>query len=116
MNEDWIEHRRAGDRERLGWLVPAGEGFVAVNLLGRPITGEMDWLSAEESLEHAGIGYLADQFTLVDEVGTAIAVRIVEVSEHRITVKSEDFGDIRAQQEFFHLSFPAPANLFPRER
>ena len=56
--EDWIEHRR-GDGERLGWMRQEGEKFVPVDLLGRDLSGPLDWLAAEELLEETGIGYLA---------------------------------------------------------
>lgn len=38
MNADWIEHRRE-DGERIGWIRMVGEHFVAVDVLGREITG-----------------------------------------------------------------------------
>jgi len=78
---DWIEHRR-GDRELLGWMRPQGEGFVVIDLLGREISDELDWLDAEELLEQRGIGYLADRYELQLDGGHWLLVRIVEVSPH----------------------------------
>ena len=46
VNPDWIEHRR-GDGELLGWMSPGGEGFVPVDLFGRPLADPVDWLAAE---------------------------------------------------------------------
>lgn len=47
MESDWIEHRRADDGEHVGWMKPVDDGFVAIDLLGRPRTETVDWLSAE---------------------------------------------------------------------
>ena len=47
MESDWIEHRRADDGEHVGWMKPADDGFIAIDLLGRPRTELVDWLSAE---------------------------------------------------------------------
>ncbi len=110
---DWIEHRR-GDGERVGWMRPAGEGFVPVDLLGRERAGALDWLAAEELLDALGIGYLADAYVL-DRPGAApLAVRIVEVSTRGIRVKREDFGAIDVPQEEQTLPWPMPAALRPR--
>lgn len=110
VGNDWIEHRRS-DRELVGWIVPRGDDFVIVDLLGRERGGPVDWLSAEEALEELGIGYLADIYVLALENGRDLRVRIAEVSSAGITVKKDDFGDIGAPQHYFSLPFPAPASL-----
>ncbi len=107
---DWIEHRRP-DGERVGWMRAAGDGFVAIDLLGREVTGEVDWLAAEEALEARGIGYLADRYEIVRPDGGPIAVRIVEVSTRRILVKREDYGDVTVPREHFELAWPIPPEL-----
>ena len=107
---DWIEHRR-GDRELLGWMRPEGEGFVAIDLLGREISGELDWLAAEELLEERGIGYLADRYELQLDDGHWLLVRIVEVSPERIRLKKEDWGDVNATAVYYEAAFPMPATL-----
>ena len=107
---DWIEHRR-GDRELVGWLRPEGGGFVAIDLLGREISAELDWLDAEELLEERGIGYLADRYELQLEDGHWLLVRIVEVSPERIRVKKEDWGDVNATAVYYEVEFPMPATL-----
>ena len=107
---DWIEHRR-GDRELLGWMRPQGEGFVVIDLLGREISDELDWLDAEELLEQRGIGYLADRYELQLDGGHWLLVRIVEVSPQRIRVKKEDWGDINATALYYEVEFPMPATL-----
>lgn len=106
--DDWIEHRR-GDRELLGWMLPEGEGFVVIDLLGRPRTPPVEWLAAEEFLEELGIGYLADRY-LYD----GRPVRIGEVSTTGVTVIADDYGAasaVGANPERFALPFPVPADL-----
>lgn len=110
VGSDWIEHRR-GDRELVGWMVPSGEDFVVVDLLGRERGGPVDWLTAEEALEELGIGYLADIYMLTLEDGRDLRVRIAEVSPAGITVKKDDFGAVGVPQLYFSLGFPAPATL-----
>jgi hypothetical protein len=110
--DDWIEHRR-GDRELLGWMLPEGDGFVVIDLLGRPRTPPLDWLDAEEFLERLGIGYLADRYVLATDGGER-HVRIGEVSVAGVTVVADDFGaasTVGARPETFRLPFPVPAGL-----
>ncbi len=110
LNPDWIEHRR-GDRERLGWMRPEGEGFVAVDLLGREITGPVDWFTAEETLDAMGIGYLAEPYELQLDDGRWLRVRITEVSTEAIRVKREDWGAIDVPLVEYMLEFPMPERL-----
>lgn len=105
-----IPHRRE-DGETVGWMRPSGEGFVAIDLLGRAVTEEVDWLTAEEALESAGIGYLADPWTLQLDDGTALRVRIVEVSRDGIRVKKDDWGAIDSPQLDYRLPWPIPDAL-----
>ncbi|WP_430645244.1 hypothetical protein [Agromyces sp. GXS1127] len=115
MNPDWIEHRRGVDGELLGWMEPVGEGFVAIDLLGRQRTPPLDWLAAEEALEALGIGYLGDPYELELESGEWLRVRIIEASPRGIRVKKDDWGavGVGAPRRFFALEFPAPARLRP---
>ncbi|MEL4318903.1 hypothetical protein WJX64_07810 [Leifsonia sp. YIM 134122] len=119
----WIEHRR-GDRELLGWMRPDGDGFVVIDLLGRVVTGAVDWLTAEETLESTGLGYLADPFELLldddDDSGDGasddahwLRVRIVEVSTERVLVKKEDWGDVTATAVYYSAPFPVADRLRP---
>ncbi|MGO4594542.1 hypothetical protein AB4Z18_12050 [Leifsonia sp. 2TAF2] len=110
--KEWIEHRR-GDGERVGWLRSEGEGFVPVDLLGRDLTGPVDWLTGEEILEAAGIGYLANRYELRLEDGRWLQVRLTEVSTQRIVVKKDDFGAIDVPQVVYTLPFPIPESLRP---
>lgn len=110
VGADWIEHCR-GDRERLGWMRPQGDGFVVIDLLGREVGDELEWLDAEELLEERGIGYLADRFELEIEPGHWLLVRIVEASPDRIRLKKEDWGDVTATAVYYEVGFPMPATL-----
>ncbi|WP_396642928.1 hypothetical protein [Microbacterium sp.] len=111
MDPDWIEHRRSDDGERVGWMKPAGDGFVAIDLLGRPRTDSVDWIHAEETLDALGIGYLADPYELRLESGDWLRVRIAEVSTSGIRVKKDDWGDMTAPQTSYAVPFPAPEDL-----
>lgn len=106
MDADWIEHRRSGDGERLGWMLPDGEGFIVIDLLGRRRTGAVDWMEAEETLDEIGLSYLAEPHELRLEDRSWLRVRIAEVSPTGIRVKKDDWGDMRATQLFTDVSFP----------
>ncbi|WP_285116889.1 hypothetical protein [Leifsonia sp. fls2-241-R2A-40a] len=112
---DWIEHRRGHDRERLGWVRPStpveGAGFVVIDLLGREVTGVVDWLKAEETLDALGMGYLADPYELLLDDGRWLRVRITEVSPDGIRVKRDDWGAINVPLVEYRLSFPMPPEL-----
>ena len=110
--KEWIEHRR-GDRERLGWMRPEGEGFVVIDLLGRELTRSVDWFEAETTLDDLGIGYLADPFELLLENGDWLRVRIMEVSTEGIRVKRDDWGAIDIPLLAWDVAFPMPATLRP---
>ncbi len=105
---DWIAHRRGHDGELQGWMVPEGEGFVVIDLLGRRRTDAVDWHLAEETLDALGIGYLADIYELRLESGEWLRVRIAEVSASEIRVKKDDFGAVGAPQIYYSLPFPVP--------
>jgi hypothetical protein len=64
VSTNWVEHRRGPDGELPGWMNPVGDGFVAIDLLGREKTGIVEWLVAEKTIGDLGIGYLADPFEL----------------------------------------------------
>ncbi|ROS23756.1 hypothetical protein [Cellulomonas sp. PhB150] len=113
--QDWIEHRRPGDRERLGWIRPEGDGFVALDALGREASGTVDWLEAEEALEERGLRWLADIWRLELPDGTRERVRIVEVTPERVVVKGDDFGAVDVITQTYVLPFPAPGTLLPFE-
>jgi len=110
---DWTPHRR-DDGELLGWIHPAGDDWVAVDLLGHAASTPVDWLEAEEALEDRGIAWLADVWMLERVDAAPLRVRMVEVTPDRVVVQTEDFGAIDAPVERFELEWPAPATLRPR--
>ncbi|MEQ6897978.1 hypothetical protein [Microbacterium sp. KR10-403] len=110
---DWTPHRR-DDGELLGWIRPAGDDWVAVDLLGRAASTPVDWLEAEEALEERGIAWLADIWVLERVDAAPLRVRMVEVTPDHVVVQTDDFGAIDAPVERFELEWPAPAALRPR--
>jgi hypothetical protein len=106
MEADWIEHRRADDGERVGWMKPVDDGFIAIDLLGRRRTEVVDWMLAEEALDELGLGYLADPHELRLQGGSWLRVRIAEVTSVAIRVKKDDWGDMNAPQIYYTVSFP----------
>lgn len=117
--DDWTAHRR-DDGELLGWIHPSGDDWAAVDVLGRPVTGAVEWLDAEAALEEHGLAWLADPWMLDCEAERPIRVRMVEVtpaqdgSPGRIVVKIDDFGDMtRDAAEQFILPWPIPPRLRP---
>lgn len=111
---DWIEHRRPDDREPLGWLRPEGDAWVAVSLLGREVSGPLDWTGAEEALEEAGLSWMADVWTLERDGEAPLRVRLVEVTPERVVVQTDDFGAVDVPVDRYELPWPAPAGLRPR--
>lgn len=106
MGADWIEHTRARDGERVGWMKPVGDGFIAIDLLGRQHTDIVDWVSAEQVLDALGIGYLADPYEFRLDDGSWLRVRIVEVSADMIRLKKDDWGDMSAPQVYYTAHLP----------
>lgn len=110
MSEDWITHLGGANREPIGWIAPRGEGFVAIDLLGRERSGTVDWFEAEETLNELGIRYLAAPYELVTGSG-ASKVYIAEATPDFVRVKEDDFNDINSDQTFHTLPFPVPEEL-----
>lgn len=110
---DWIEHRR-GDNELIGWIVPEGEDFATIDLLGRR-SEPVDWLAAEERLDELGIGYLADRYAYWKTSETWARVKIIEVSPKGITAQEDDYGDAICGVPLpsHRLAWPMPAELMP---
>ena len=93
-----------------------GEGFIALDILGRQITGVVDWLEAEESLEVCGISFLAGPWRLELADGSGVRVRITEVGPGGIRVTEDEFGAasaVGAPVKSHSLPFPAPEILQP---
>lgn len=111
---DWIVHRRPDDREHVGWIRPEGDDWVAVNLLGRELTGPVDWLAAEEALDETSLAWFADVWMLEQEGAEPLRVRLVEVTPDGVLVQTDDFGAIDVPVERHALPWPPPAALRPR--
>ncbi len=113
--EDWYPHRRPSDDEHVGWIVPEGERYRAVDLLGRTVSTEpLEWLDAEALLDELGIGYLADRWALTLPDGSTRPVRIAEAGPSGIVVVTDEFGAasvVGGAAERFTLGFPAPTEL-----
>jgi coenzyme F420-0:L-glutamate ligase/coenzyme F420-1:gamma-L-glutamate ligase len=110
----WIEHRRPGDREHVGWIRPDGEDWVAVSLLGHDVSDPVDWVAAEEALDETGLSWLADVWMLERDGEDPLRVRLVEVTPEHVVVQTDDFGAIDAPVERYELPWPAPSRLRPR--
>lgn len=117
IGDDWIPHRRASDRELVGWIRPAGDAWQAVTLFARPATDPVEWDVAEDALEHASLSWMAEPWIL-ERDGRAIRVRIVEFrpdepggSPGRVVVKTDDFGAIDVPYELIDLPWPPPPEL-----
>lgn len=116
---DWTPHRRH-DGELLGWIHPDAEDWVAVDVLGRPVSEPGEWLAAEAALEAHGIAWLADPWMLEGEGDRPLRVVLLEVTPDedgapgRIVVKVDDFGDMTAPPTArFTLPWPVPGRLRP---
>ena len=110
--QDWIEHRRSGDRELLGWLRLQDDGAVAIDRLGRTASGVLAWDEAEAVLDERGIGWLSGVWELAVD-GRTERVRLLEVSPERVRVAYDDGGSIHTKVETIELPFPPPASLRP---
>ncbi|MFC8732864.1 hypothetical protein ACFT5B_10425 [Luteimicrobium sp. NPDC057192] len=115
LPSDWVSHRRAGDREVVGWLRPEGDRWVAVSLLGHDLTRAVDWPDAEEALEDTGLGWLSGVWLLDHDDDEPVRVRLVEVTPERVVVQTDDFGAIDTPVERHVLPWPAPPALRPRD-
>jgi hypothetical protein len=111
---DAVEHRR-DDRELLGWIIPSGDDrWVACDRLGRRISGDVDWLEAEEALDDRGIHWLAEPFSLELEDGVRQRVRLTRVSAAGLTAVDDDWGAAAVaglSMRTHELPFPAPDSL-----
>lgn len=109
---EWIEHYR-DDKVLLGWIVPEGENFATVDLLGRR-SEPVDWFSAEQRLEEIGLSYLSDRFVFHKSPHQWISVRLLEVSPRGITIQEGLFDDPKGESLPTHeLPWPVTGDLMP---
>jgi hypothetical protein len=102
------------DGEVLGRILEQGDAWVAVDRLGRRVSGPTDLAEAEAALDDRGLGYLADRYELELDDGTVEPVRIVEVRPDRVRVKLEDGGAVGGPRVVWDLPNPVPPTLRPR--
>ncbi|MGV3733696.1 MAG: hypothetical protein ACO1N6_09895 [Microcella sp.] len=115
LPDDWIEHRR-DDRERLGWITPDGDRYRAIDVLGRTVASDSEWLDAEAALEAHGLHWLAEPWSLTLDDGRPQRVRISQLSPAGITVVDDDWGAASAVGSGMlerRLPWPAPPELRP---
>lgn len=112
MPAEGTPHRRE-DGELVGWIRPAGDAWIAIDLLGREASAAGEWLDAEAALEDLGIAYLGDPWMLDGEGSVPLRVRLVEVTPERIVVKLDDFGAVDAPGRMWELPWPLPDRLRP---
>ena len=106
-----MEYLRRDDGEPLGRIVEAGDAWIALDRLGRRVTGPTDLAEAEAALDDLGLGYLAERYELELEDGRVEPVRIVEVTADRVRVKREDGGAVGGPRTLWDLPNPAPPTL-----
>lgn len=111
--DEWYPLRR-DDGEVLGWIRPEGELWVPVSLLGREVSGPLEWPEAEAVLTDLGLGWLAEIWSLELPDGTVARVRIAELTPERVVVHTDNFGAIEIPVERHQLAWPAPSALRPR--
>lgn len=103
--ETWIGHRRPGDDELVGFLVPVDDGYLPVTVFGYVLGDPADFDDAAGLLEAVGMSYLAERWWLRRGEGW-IAVQIVEAGPARVVVSSVDFGDEGEYGRRFPLEAP----------
>lgn len=89
---EWIEHRRDGDGELVGFLVQTGDRFTAMTVFGSPLAEPAERDAAERVLDASGLSYLADRWWLHVDDQQHIEVEIVGASPERVVVKNVDFN------------------------
>lgn len=109
---DGTPHRRE-DGELIGWILPHESAWRGIDLLGRTVCTDEDWLVVEAALEERGIGFLADVWTYDHPEQGPLRVRMVEVTPQHIVVKTDDFGAIDAPVTMHTLAWPLPDTLTP---
>jgi hypothetical protein len=90
---DWKPYHRFDDGELIGYLVAEDDDLVVpLNLVGHPVGEAMDQFSAEQTLEDAGLSYLAERWLLRRDDGSEQSVVIVEVDADHVVVTDAQFA------------------------
>lgn len=109
----WIPYRRPTDDELVGYLVPDGEDMVPVTLFGYPLSGSEERVDAEQRLAVSGLSCLADHWELAQPDGSAIRVKIREITPDRLVVTVDDFGAGGTMNDAVVLEVPETGRLRP---
>lgn len=88
---DWIAHRREEDGELVGFLAPAGAGFIPRTVFGYALSEPVDKEAATSTLDAVGLSYLAERWRL-RLADADLAVEIIEASPEQVIVQNVDFG------------------------
>lgn len=115
---DWREHRRTEDGELIGYVAACDTGCTAHTLFGYPLAEGVDEVDAAQTLESAGLRYLAERWLLaLDGHDDPIAVEIVEAKPTTVTVKHVGYGNDGRWGAQFTLDVPVgPEHLRPQRR
>jgi hypothetical protein len=106
-----MQYVRDDDGEPLGEILEEGDAWIALDRLGRRVTGPTDLAEAEAALDDLGLGYLTEPYALELDDGRVEPVRIVEVTADRVWVKREDGGAVGAPRILWDLPNPVPPAL-----
>ncbi len=91
---DWEPYHRLDDGEVVGYLRPDGDLVVPTTLVGTDLGPAGDVFAAEQTLEDAGLSYLADQWVYTHDDGSEQRVVIVEVDAARAVLANADFAHV----------------------
>lgn len=97
----------------VGYIIADGDLWCGLDILGRRITGAVEWFEAEQALEARGLQMLVEPHVL-SYGGRERRVRIVEVTpDHVLLVDDEqrDANVVGADHETFTLSLPVGDEL-----
>ncbi|OUZ09689.1 hypothetical protein BHE97_09480 [Aeromicrobium sp. PE09-221] len=106
MNTRHEVHR--DDGELVGFVRPAGGGWVTETVFGHELDRFDYRADAETSLAASGLAYLVDRWRLTDG---DLAVQIIEASPERVTVLVIDFGASERYGERISLDAPVGDGL-----
>ncbi len=112
----WLPHRREGDGELVGYLIPQGAAsedgeVVPVTVFGYPLGGAQEQDSATKVLDAVGLSYLAHKWSLRLEDSRWITVWLNEVTPERMVVANADYGYEGDIGQRFVLDLPVDDQL-----
>lgn len=111
---DWVPCRRPADGELVGYLVPVGDDYRPVNLVGYPLAEPSAEVPARAVLETRGLASLDDAW-LWSAPDREVEVRLLEVSVDRVVVVETPYGMPGPDNPRHELTVPV-SNLRPGRR